>query len=573
MNTENLQRYAYGIVLAACLAFYLPGLFSIPAVDRDESRYAQASRQMLEDRDFVHIRFQDEPRNKKPVGIYWLQAAVVAATGTLADKVVWPFRLPSVVGAMCAVFMTLGLGRRLFDPYTAFWGSLLLASSVLMVVEAHMATTDAVLLATVVASQGALAVIYTRHQAGRSITWRPGLLFWAAQGIGILIKGPVTPLISILTMGMLWIWDRRLTWARHLNVLVGLPLAIAIVLPWFLAMGQGVGGSFIGQAVTEDLLPKLISGHESHGFVPGYYLLLVMATFWPGCFYLLPGLWLAWKDRRDPALRFLLAWLVPTWLFFELMPTKLPHYVLPTYPVLALFTARALTQAAQGRGGRLTGWQARVGLVMFSLVLLVFCAGAALLPYVLEARVLPAGILIPAAGAALLAAFWRYVRQAYVKGVTVSAVLASAVVIGGILQFVFPALGAIWPSREIGRVVAAIEQDRPCADLEIWAVGFDEPSLVFHLGTHTRISSPVQAAERLKENPDVLVIVRDQQAPAFKDHLVKIGGTYRLVDVVRGYDYTKGRRVTLNLFCSGTALVRSASAHSFTVDASHRNPD
>jgi len=72
----------YALLAALCFALYLPGIAAIPPLDRDEARFAQASRQMLETGDFLRIRFQDEARNKKPAGIYWLQAASVAAFST-----------------------------------------------------------------------------------------------------------------------------------------------------------------------------------------------------------------------------------------------------------------------------------------------------------------------------------------------------------------------------------------------------------------------------------------------------------------------------------------------------------
>ncbi len=56
---------------------FLPGFFTIPPIDRDEVRFAQATKQMVESGDFVDIRFQDDVRYKKPVGIYWMQAAAL----------------------------------------------------------------------------------------------------------------------------------------------------------------------------------------------------------------------------------------------------------------------------------------------------------------------------------------------------------------------------------------------------------------------------------------------------------------------------------------------------------------
>ena len=92
----------------------MPGLAAIPPLDRDEARFAQATRQMLETGDFLRIRFQDEARNKKPAGIYWLQAAAVAAFSTAGSTAIWPYRLPSLIGATAAVLRAFALGRRCF---------------------------------------------------------------------------------------------------------------------------------------------------------------------------------------------------------------------------------------------------------------------------------------------------------------------------------------------------------------------------------------------------------------------------------------------------------------------------
>src|ERR1700732_5193876 len=104
----------YALLGLLCLLLYLPGIASIPPLDRDEARFAQATRQMLETGDFLRIRFQDEARNKKPAGIYWLQAAAVAAFSTPESTAIWPYRLPSCAGALIAVLLTFALGGALF---------------------------------------------------------------------------------------------------------------------------------------------------------------------------------------------------------------------------------------------------------------------------------------------------------------------------------------------------------------------------------------------------------------------------------------------------------------------------
>src|SRR5947207_822145 len=103
----------YALLTGLCLLLYLPGIAAIPALDRDEARFAQATRQMLETGDFLRIRFQDEARNKKPAGIYWLQAAAVGAFSTPAATAIWPYRLPSMLGGIAAVLLVFAIGSAL----------------------------------------------------------------------------------------------------------------------------------------------------------------------------------------------------------------------------------------------------------------------------------------------------------------------------------------------------------------------------------------------------------------------------------------------------------------------------
>ena len=109
------HRRAAAVLVAFALIAFLPGFFQIPPVDRDEARFAQATKQMLETGEYVDIRFQQETRYKKPIGIYWLQAAVVKTAEAVgvprARTTIWLYRVPSLLGATGAVLPT-RLGRR-----------------------------------------------------------------------------------------------------------------------------------------------------------------------------------------------------------------------------------------------------------------------------------------------------------------------------------------------------------------------------------------------------------------------------------------------------------------------------
>ncbi len=250
---------SYALLVILCLGLYLPGLAVLPPLDRDEARFTQATRQMLETGDFVRIRFQDEARNKKPVGIYWLQALAVAVTSDPESTAIWPYRLPSLLGTIGAVLLTFALGSRLVGRPAALLGAALLASCFNVVAEAHLATTDAVLLATVVAAQGALGELYYRHRRrGATAPWPWALLFWSAQGIGILVKGPITPLVSLFTAAALSIVDHDLRWLKGLRPFWGVALMLAIAGPWLVAITLATDGAFLEDSVRYDLLSKLI---------------------------------------------------------------------------------------------------------------------------------------------------------------------------------------------------------------------------------------------------------------------------------------------------------------------------
>jgi 4-amino-4-deoxy-L-arabinose transferase-like glycosyltransferase len=137
------HRRALALLFAFSLFAFLPGFFQTPAVDRDEARFAQATKQMLEARDYVDIRFQDEVRYKKPVGIYWLQAAAVKTGEALgvpqARTTIWLYRLPSLFGAIGAVLLTYWAALAFVPRRAAVIAALMMASSVLLGVEARLA--------------------------------------------------------------------------------------------------------------------------------------------------------------------------------------------------------------------------------------------------------------------------------------------------------------------------------------------------------------------------------------------------------------------------------------------------
>jgi 4-amino-4-deoxy-L-arabinose transferase-like glycosyltransferase len=152
------HRRAAAFLVVVSLLFYLPGFFQIPPVDRDEAYFAQATKQMIETGDYIDIRYQDDVRYRKPIGIYWLQAAAVNLAEALgmraARTTIWLYRVPSLFGAIGAVLAIYWCALAFVTRRGALLAALMLAGCILLNVEARLAKTDAVLLLTVVVAMG-----------------------------------------------------------------------------------------------------------------------------------------------------------------------------------------------------------------------------------------------------------------------------------------------------------------------------------------------------------------------------------------------------------------------------------
>src|SRR3954453_3268568 len=308
---------AVGFLLVCGFLLFLPGFFSIPPVDRDEARFAQATKQMIESGDYVDIRFQDDVRYKKPAGIYWLQSDAVEtawAVGLPGAQVrIWVYRIPSLIGAVGAVLLTYWTALAFVSRRGAVLAALLLCCSVLLGAEARLAKTDAVLLLTGIAAMGAMSRVYLSWQRGEDPAhppWSWPIIFWTALAGGILIKGPLILMFVGLTIAALAILDRSAVWLWRLRPVWGLMWLLVLVLPWFIAIFWRAGDTFFVDSLGGDMLSKL-AAQESHGAPPGVYLLLFWVTFWPGA----PLAGLAapavWRGRGEAGAQYVPAWLAP----------------------------------------------------------------------------------------------------------------------------------------------------------------------------------------------------------------------------------------------------------------------
>ncbi|MFI4896840.1 MAG: ArnT family glycosyltransferase [Phycisphaerales bacterium JB059] len=591
------ERFARGLLggltlTLVCLAVYLPGLWSIPTIDRDEARFAQASRQMFESvaldasaRDerplqrtedgqlragphaggLVAPMVQDRPRLNKPPLIYWLQSgsAFVLTGGDPARDAIWMYRLPSVLGAIVACLATWRLGLLLVDARAAWLGGVLLGVCPLVVWDAHQARADQALLAFTTLAMWALTRIWTRREVASD--WWTTLAFWGAIGAGMLTKGPVTPLVVLLTALGVSVIAGEWRWLRRTHPLIGLVVLTAMLAPWLIGIGQRVGWGLLWEIAFDETLGRSSSPKEGHWGPPGYHLVLLAVLFWPGSMLTMvafvrtwrlavrlpesDGGWgervrslpARWRERvvgRDAEV-LLLAWVVPSWVVFELVSTKLPHYTMPLYPALALMSAAAVIDAARKAMDSDSFARLRLGLRIWGAIGILLCV---VLPVVVA--LLGGGwvaITCAAVGAgACLVLMWRTVGtfdHHYVLAAQGAGVLASVIFAWTFLQFVLPRARAVWITP---RLVASI-REAEMADAPVANVGYHEDSLIFATRGRAQRLEASAIPSWTRRHPDGVLIVPEGLG-------VDLGASrWEVFDRVQGFNYAGGRAERLEL--------------------------
>ena len=541
------------ILLTFSLVVFIPGISSIPPLDRDESRFAQASKQMIETGDYVDIRFQETPRYKKPVGAYWVQAATVNILSPDKINSIWAYRIPSLLASLAAVILTYAIACLFVKREVALFSGILLASSFLLNAEAHMAKTDALLLLSVLITQYGLARTYKGD-----ISFLSWLYFWVGLGLSILLKGPIVPVIILLAIVTLCCFDRNLNLIKQLRPMTGVLVATAISLPWIIAVQISSSGAFLKKSIGVDLLPKLMGGVESHGMPPGYYLLMLMIAFWPSSLLLWPSLIHFIKAKKDIFFKFIIAWLVPAWIMLEIVPTKLPHYVLPLYPAIAITVAKAMDEIKFYKislGSKLYSglwFILSSSLIIASIFLanpnieLVASTGRAIDKKIVfehiqnietqQALLTFTLILISLAAVIFL---WKGKFKTCILSIACCAVLFFI----PLTHSKIPSIKWAFPSAEIADFLEATNRQ----DNKLISIGYHEPSLVFLNGTDTYLASINDGVKKLKDEPNSLVLISHSKLEDFYLAATEAGITTKLIETFNSFNYSKGRNLVLNL--------------------------
>ena len=468
--SERLARLVPAAVLVAvALPMFLVGSKKTPLIDRDEPRFAQCAREMIERGDFVVPHLNGKIRFEKPPLSYWAMCGAYAVFGSKVAAA----RLPSALFGVAACLLTYVLGRRLFGRRVGFAGAAILLCSLQLVAEARAATADAALLALIL---GAFYAAVRLRDGGRPLVWVPVL--YGCLGLSNLAKGPVGIGVVAAAVATFLVVTRDRQGLRRLHPLVGLVIVAAVNAPWLLLVQARTDGEFLRRMVTDHFFAHAIGGKEGHGKIFLMYVPFLAAFFFPWSILLPRALGRAWRERRaDPAALFLLCWAVPGFVLFCAVGTKLPHYLLPIYPALSLLVAKSVMTDVDADRDPLFGRVGRLGAVC----MVLGAVGAAVgLPVVISRTgFLPvpalnagfAGLLLTVGVIAAIRLMRRRLVLAGLGALMAAACLSSF----GLYHLVLPKM-INYNLSEIAAPALAVRRQEGAA---IACLGYKEPSLIW----------------------------------------------------------------------------------------------
>jgi 4-amino-4-deoxy-L-arabinose transferase-like glycosyltransferase len=484
MPGRRVPAYALPLTILGCFALYLLANGRVAIWDRDEPRYAMASRYMLHSGDWVVPRMgwgadPTVPRTAKPALIYWLQAGAMSVFGDGT----FGARFPSAMSTTVLLCILGTVISKYLSRAHAFWTVLILGTSAMVVVGSKMCIIDPTLLLFITIAQLCLYALYR----GPKPLW-VSVLMWVALGLGGLAKGPVALAIPATTAVVLLALDyfrKRLLdakWLAGTRPLVGLLILAAVCGPWLYLVSQRSPG-FLMTAVRHDVVERVQHSLEEHTGPPGYYLAGIFGTFFPWSLLIPLTIVLAWsRMRRLPTVRFAVAAVIGPWILMECVQTKLVHYVLPIFPALSFLAADAVVRCLRKRHDGLTNWVVDVGAAVFGVAVVAIAAYA---PWAVvrhaETGSFPHGVLVAMSAVATLYGFavFAFFKSRLPTAALLTMGAGMAIYIAIAFGLFLPAADFLRLSPRIAATLTDLGATGPGAAL---MTGYKEQSLPFYQG-------------------------------------------------------------------------------------------
>jgi 4-amino-4-deoxy-L-arabinose transferase-like glycosyltransferase len=315
---------------------------TLPLIDRDEPRFAEASREMRQSGDFIIPRVNGAYRFDKPPLIYWCQVASSMVFGENDFAV----RFPSALFAAATAVLTAAWATRLYGASVGFWAGLIFGTCLQLFIHGRAAVAD---MPMIFFFTGATWAAWERSQGQRSfLLW---VCFYFALAAGFLAKGPVAflPIVALL---LFHLWTRTPIRSRPRSAIYGGLLVLIIIGIWGIPALILTHGEFFQVGIGKHVVMRSVAPLQSHGAsgLSGYILLLpfyfitLLFSFFPWSLFL-PSTVQRLRVGLDAFERYALCGIGVVFVVFSLLQTKLPHYTLPAFPLIAILVGRTIHES------------------------------------------------------------------------------------------------------------------------------------------------------------------------------------------------------------------------------------
>ncbi|MBJ57555.1 MAG: hypothetical protein CMP24_04885 [Rickettsiales bacterium] len=552
-NNSFIKKYFLKEIFFLLIVLFI-SIFStiatLPVLDRDEARFVQSSRQMIETNNYTNIKFQEEYRSKKPIGIYWMQSFFVKNTSEVlkidnkSNKInndhIWKYRMISALSSLASIIILFYLTNKLISRDIALLASLSLAASFLFVTEAHIAKTDSVLLTCSILVMLTMAGYYFRFFDKKNVF--SFFMLWLSLAMSILIKGPILLIMCVVSSVFIIVLKKDINWLKNTSPLRGFILLLTIILPTFYLLISTGQENFIQESIINDFFNKIISVQEKHSAFLGAHSLSTWLLFFPMSIFLIPTFLFVKKSFSNKKVFFFSSWILPNLLILELIPTKLPHYTLPLYPALSILVAMMLFNE-KNIERILKNKVSLLGYLFFLIITSALIIALGLGVYKLGNLDLKITLLTTILFLLnILSIYLLYKKK--ISTLFNYQIFISTILYLSIFLVYLPNMKQIWVSK---RIKESLNVDYKSMDSRyIYALGYNEPSLVFAIGTNLNILKNLDKTVLKSKNLKYLIL-EQKYYENFIEIVQNNDIKYILIDKIKGFNSARSIPVEVNI--------------------------
>lgn len=524
------------IVIAIAIMFlYLFMSSRTTLLDRDEPRYARVTVEMVESGNYLVPTFNGESWLDKPVLMYWLMSLPVRIFGPTE----FACRFFSAIGTAITCFLTFLIGRQLFNTKAGLLAMVILASNCMFLMVGTSAIADAPLLPFIV---GVMLVFITAIK--NSMRTIHIILMGIGLGLGMLTKGPMGlfPLFAIFTI--LWLSRKSISNLKYIILKIGISIFIGflILAAWAIPVNHATNGEFVSVFLGHHVFARALRPMENHGgnfllFLP-YYIPIIIGGLFPWTLYL-PGSLSALLRNRLGGMEIrniLIGWIVPIVVLMSLAATKLPHYIIFTWPAFAMCIGAAIVASQENTlSEKDIIWLRRGNWFFISIAacgILAFTIGVWFIPF--------KGLQWPAFASGIVLLIMSVIA---IKNQLNNRFSSNAIVLlAGMIAFHVPLIFGIFPAIEeikLSPKAAKVVNENTSRETPVVTYRFGEPTLNFYIGRHIEPLPSEQDVRdwSIQQGPGVLIIP-DKYFSATEEKYGKLN--LNLLATVDGFNYSKG---------------------------------